>query len=279
VYAALAAPWGSAATDRRQQRLAEALDKLTAVFLVDPSRAEFQDNYEFNLVHIDPKTQKADVPAVWMDRSFCPLLLKALTAAVPKLRPRMARTDADVERLWAVLDARRSTVASPLWDERADGYSIYYTERCIEAVVKLSQYADNPIVAEPRIQVPEQRGSVVGDFVPLLIQVPSAELQAIVGDSSLGNGPKPKSARVDLDSVTQWLLDGANQMLTTGCLTEKEQALKDDMASIGGKWQKGLPTPVVFARLVCTLDNYYDRVDLEKCAQPKPVKRGKATRT
>lgn len=112
-----------------QQALMDAISGF--VDKLGPREEAYVDLFEANSFYLDSDAYlPRDGAAQWRDRAGLPLAFKTLLIA------KRSSDDDVIGSLWSELTERRTCLDNPhLWDD--DSYSIYYTERMIEAYARL----------------------------------------------------------------------------------------------------------------------------------------------
>lgn len=161
------------ADDERAERLGRAIELLAQRYVPNPSKPEFEKDFQFNLAKVVSDTEVHGV-GVWMDRGFAPLILKSYASYVPLLAARTDTSDDNATQMYRALMARR--LPTKEWDTLG-GFSVYYTERAVEALVKLLDYL---------AMDPPQAGAAqpLGDLQTLTIRIAPEELRAVMGSNT-----------------------------------------------------------------------------------------------
>jgi len=156
-------------------RLGKALDVVFERF--NASRRRYlRDSFTF---FFDGKEVLSQDDAIgYSDRSFLPLLLKALSLYVGTDSRRLADYKDRLLKVYELLLENRDTTRySYVWDEGApggSGYSIYYTERAIEALCRLHACATY------HQGVPEFASEIHRATIPVEIDLPIDQILSIL---------------------------------------------------------------------------------------------------
>ena len=203
VYSLLAI-WGEATKfgvpgiDEARPKLEVAVGRIVSEYVPNPSRADFE-RIELNLGLVTGNAKTRNI-GKWLDRSFAPLLLKTYAAFAKTVSARTAATDRNMSVIVDDLLNRRDPAFEGVWDRAGRGYSIYYTERAIEALVRFKDYLE---LTAPGI---EERSSapVSQDMVSMVVQVPVGELRSALSGEAAGSA---EALRATLDAAVRELLE------------------------------------------------------------------------
>jgi len=158
-----------------KKRLISSFEKLAKYYVNNVAREDTITPVIINLGRFD-ENDKAEKIGEWSDRSFTPLLLKAFATYCKNVAERTTITDEFVSKIYESLILMRAD--TDLWDKAGGGYSIYFTERAIEALVKLKQYLLLAPPSNTKYNMEEKLSGV--DKVSLTIDVNVEELKKLI---------------------------------------------------------------------------------------------------
>jgi len=263
-------PWPTPPTEKQLVNLKAALDRLYTVFDADPSRPEFQEGFEFPLAVKSGDDVQGQRVGMWSDRSFCPLLLKSLANST-RFQPRTPKLDRKIERLWAVLADRRSGRAAPLWDKFSNGFSVYYTERVVEALVKLTKYAEQPILDDAGDEERLAHLSIQLDLREVAGLLSTIAPPPAVGSSPL-QGAAPSSGA---SGLVDELRRECRKWISADAFGGETVKVTSELEEIGAREKAGLPPQMVLVSILGVLLTYMGHFDTSAVSTEatKPRKR------
>ncbi|MBK5275577.1 MAG: hypothetical protein JJE30_11065 [Desulfuromonadales bacterium] len=161
--------------------LDSALNKLADVYMTSGEGVFY--SIENKLANVDDYDGKVVPVGTWLDRSFTPMFLKCFAIYYNKegIKKRTEKSDEFVAAIYNELVTKRRKDGR--WDR--DKYSIYVTERSIEALVRLKKYLEMPPISKSA-QTQPQLLSVATDKVtlPATIEINFNDLKSLVHPSA-----------------------------------------------------------------------------------------------